>query len=279
MQINEPTCELIYLCNIMYRLKLLKYKFKNMSGGNHLQIYIDRLSKILSDNNVSECHGIKHALEVMKNAEKGLESGNYNLDQTKTDQVLLASLLHDADDGKFFPNNHNNENLRSVLNDKNPEFVELVVKMVNIVSSSKNGDTIPDDIIGQEWQLIPRYADRLEAIGIIGIERCYTYTMKKKLPLFLPTTPKPKNEDELWSVASIERYNAYNGNSVSMIDHFYDKLLRLSVFPIRNPFFDSECEKRRKPLIDFILKFGRDEPITAESINEFIKLYNNVLDE
>jgi len=261
----------------MYKLKLLKYKLKNLfqKGGNRLQVYIDRLSKILSDNNVSECHGIKHALEVMKNAEKGLESGNYNLDETNTDAVLLASLLHDADDEKFFPANKNNENLRSVLNDKNPEFVELVVKMVNIVSSSKNGDTIPDDVVGQEWQLIPRYADRLEAIGVIGIERCYTYTMKKKMPLFLPTSPKPKTEEELWQFASEERYKAYNGNSASMIDHYYDKLLRLSVFPIRNPFFDIECEKRRKPLIDFMLKYGRDEPLTAESIIEFIKLHNN----
>jgi uncharacterized protein len=147
--------------------------------------------------------------------------------------------------------------------------------MVNIVSSSKNGDTIPDDVVGQEWQLIPRYADRLEAIGVIGIERCYTYTMKKKMPLFLPTSPKPKTEEELWQFASEERYKAYNGNSASMIDHYYDKLLRLSVFPIRNPFFDIECEKRRKPLIDFMLKYGRDEPLTAESIIEFINLHNN----
>jgi uncharacterized protein len=145
-----------------------------------------------------------------------------------------------------------------------------------MVSSSKNGDAIPEDVVGKEWQLIPRYADRLEAIGLIGIERCYTYTMKKKLPLFLASTPKPKTEDELWSIASIERYNAYDGNSASMIDHFYDKLLRLSVFPIRNRYFDEECSKRRKPLVDFILKFGRDEVLTDKSIKEFIMEYNKI---
>jgi uncharacterized protein len=265
----------------MYKSKYLKYKSKylelknsmRMKGGSNIQKYIDRLDDIFRKHNVSVCHGIKHAQEVMENARQALESKDYKINEENYEAVLLGALLHDADDGKFFPDNHDNENARIVLEDKPKEYVDLVLKMINMVSSSKNGDMIPEDVIGNEWQLIPRYADRLEAIGMIGIERCYTYTQKKSLPLFLPDTPKARTEEELWKIATVERYNAYSGASRSMIDHYYDKLLRLSVFPIRNPFFDKETEMRRKPLIKFVLKFGNDEPITEETIVEFVKGY------
>jgi hypothetical protein len=57
---------------------------------------------------------------------------------------------------------------------------------------------------------------------------------------------------------------------LEILDHFYDKLLRLAVYPIRNSYFDAECKKRIQPLIDFVLKFGRGEILTKEQIQEFI---------
>jgi uncharacterized protein len=234
--------------------------------------FINRLHIIFSSNNVSVCHGIEHAKQVLNNAQRAILVSTYQLTSEQIESVLLAALLHDADDRKFFPTHTNNENLRLVLFDKTSEFINSVIHMVNLVSSSKNGDSIPKNIIDQEWKLIPRYADRLEAIGLIGIERCYIYSKKTNMPLYLEDTPKPKTLEELWSIATPERYQSYNGNSKSMIDHYYDKLLRLTFFPIQNDYFDKECEIRRKPLIDFILKFGQNESITNEEIEEYIKL-------
>ena len=81
--------------------------------------------------------------------------------------------------------------------------------------------------------LFPRYADRLEAIGLIGVERTLEYTLKKGQPLFLEETAKGKTVDELNEIATKERYDSYVSKSVSMFDHFYDKLLHLGNFPIR----------------------------------------------
>ena len=242
-----------------------------------MQIYIDKLNKLLTDNKVSECHGINHAIQVMHNAQQALYYGDYNLTDEEKESVLLAALLHDADDRKFFPNNHNYENLQTILNDKSKEFIVNVVNMVNLVSSSKNGDSIPDYVKDKEWQLIPRYADRLEAIGVIGIERCYMYG-KVKNPiskLYLDTTERGFTESELWEIATIDRYNSYTGDSISMIDHYYDKLLRSSKFPIKNPYFEKECEKRRKPIIKFLLYFGKKGSITDDETLEFIKSYKD----
>ena len=72
--------------------------------------------------------------------------------------------------------------------DHNLNEINVVTKMVQLVSSSKNSDCIPLDI--QEWYLIPRYADRLEAIGLIGVKRCYQYNKTINAKLYDNNTPK-----------------------------------------------------------------------------------------
>ena len=232
------------------------------------------LQQILEENNVSPCHGIEHARKVMNHAENALvDYPDLNLNLKYA--VLLAALLHDADDGKFFPTHKNYENLISILTicKKSDLIIDTVVQMVSLVSSSKNGDTIPNDLVGKEWMLIPRYADRLEAIGFIGIERCYLYNINvtPDSPLYLPTTPRPMTSVEIWFNATEERYKKYKGKSDSMIDHYYDKLLRLGLFPISNTYFDAECRVRHLPLINFLLKFGSGEIETKDDVKRYIE--------
>jgi uncharacterized protein len=232
-----------------------------------MEIYINRLQKILYDNNVCYSHGIEHSVIVMNNAKKALDSEDYILDDNQKKAVLLAALLHDADDRKFFPNNKNFENLISVLEGEDSNFINLVIKMVDLVSSSKNGDNIPDGVA--EWMLIPRYSDRLEAIGKIGIKRCYQYGITTKNPLYTENTKRLLDEKDLFELATEERYKNYKGYSDSMIDHYYDKLIRASIFPIKNSFLTQEAAKRQRPLIEFLLYFGKKGSITNEDVEEF----------
>jgi hypothetical protein len=46
-----------------------------------------------------------------------------------------------------------------------------------------------------------------------------------------------------------------------MVDHFYDKLIGISVFPLKNIYFDKECEVRRKPLMDFLFYYNTHNDI------------------
>ena len=187
------------------------------------------------------------------------------------------ALLHDADDAKYFPDTANYENARKILSTDqtlSAEAVETIIMMISLVSTSKNKDTIPDGLA--IWMLFPRYADRLEAIGLIGVERTLEYTLKKGQPLFLEETAKAKTVDELNAIATKERYDSYVSKSVSMFDHLYDKLLHLGNFPIRNKYFDQECDKRMQPLIDLALVFGRSEDgMTAEEVQTFINTHKN----
>jgi uncharacterized protein len=239
----------------------------NTTKYSFLQPIIKRLQLILEKNNVSQCHGIIHAKAVLENAICALVYVN-DLSENDVKCVLLAALLHDADDKKFFPNNTNLDNLRNILFDEPDYMVEQIVIMVNLVSSSKNGDRIPENI--HEWMLIPRYADRLEALGIIGIARLLIYTMLGNTKLYVDTTPRPKTIDEIFEYATLERYHRYNGKSNSMFDHCFDKLLRLSDFPITNKFLQTEAHKKKQIINQFILLFGNNIITTKNDVKQFI---------
>ncbi len=233
--------------------------------------FVDRLNNIFTSANVCKSHGIDHAVAVMAHADLAIKSKNYNISNRLKDAVKLAALLHDADDRKFFPAHKNYENLKLVLHDKPTSFVDLVVRMVSLVSSAANADRIPADAVGKEWMLIPRYADRVEALGIIGVERCFQYNKTKQRPMYVESTLKARSEEEIFKIATEERYNAYVGNSDSMIDHYYDKLLRISNVPIDNDYLVQLARERQQVTIRFILYFGSLDTMSEKDVDQFIE--------
>lgn len=86
--------------------------------------------------------------------------------------VALAALLHDADDYKLFAT-EDNANARAFLNSQNVDeaTAEKICTTINSVSFSKNRDKCPESIEGK----IVQDADRLDAIGAIGIARTFAY--------------------------------------------------------------------------------------------------------
>lgn len=180
-------------------------------------------------------HGIEHIIKVLENTRKGFSTSQF-ADQLNSNQVrsmYLAALLHEVDDRKLTSTN-DYENAREILAKLNrcyPGYIntELVIKMVDLVSCSKNGNHCPDDI--PIWMLFPRAADRLEAIGKIGTDRCVEYSESINTPLYVRDTPLSLNVNEIMKFANPERFSNYitsGGKSVSIIDHHYDKLLHIN---------------------------------------------------
>ncbi|MBO4928205.1 MAG: HD domain-containing protein [Clostridiales bacterium] len=138
----------------------------------------------------SDGHEAEHSIRVFRNA------GNIARHERECDLeiVLLAALLHDADDHKLFQT-ENNANARAFLLRENvPEDrIERICEVINSVSFSQNRGKIPHTPEGR----IVQDADRLDAIGAIGIARTFAYGGK-------------------------------HGRSMQeSIRHFYDKLLLL----------------------------------------------------
>lgn len=113
-------------------------------------------------------HDAAHSLRVFRNAAL-IAGSEKDCDITV---VYLAALLHDADDHKLF-NTENNENARGFLESHGVcgETEERIVNAINSVSFSKNRGRKPDTIEG----LIVQDADRLDAIGAVGIARTFAY--------------------------------------------------------------------------------------------------------
>lgn len=113
-------------------------------------------------------HDAAHSLRVYKNAMMIAE----NEQGANIDTVALAALLHDADDHKLF-HTENNENARTFLekNQVSKEMIEQICIAVNAVSFSQNRGKRPDTLEGK----IVQDADRLDAIGAIGIARTFAF--------------------------------------------------------------------------------------------------------
>lgn len=127
---------------------------------------IEYVSEILGNN--SGGHDTAHSLRVYKNALKisEIESGcNHTV-------VSLAAILHDVDDHKLF-DHENNENARAFLNANgiSDELTDEICRVINSVSFSKNRGKKPQTIEGE----IVQDADRLDALGAIGIARTFAY--------------------------------------------------------------------------------------------------------
>lgn len=229
-----------------------------------LQIAIHHTQEILDAPQVEQSHGFSHALQVLAHAEKMLDCDPVQLAPGETLLVKLAALLHDVDDRKLFAENKNYENARQILQKigfAEDERLEKVIEMIKLVSTSANGNAIDERFAS--WMLYPRFADRLEAIGPIGVERCLAYTLHLQRPLFLASTPRAPNEEALWKIATAERFANYLKikGSVSFIDHFYDKLLHIGTiealgYPV-NPYLVDEATKRHEYMVRYILDFGR----------------------
>jgi len=231
-----------------------------------------------------ESHGLTHCLIVLGNMNNAISRAPKDLCHLLTPEKILtlklAALLHEADDHKFFKGSVDFENAKQICEEVIPVNVENkkkiitdVVEMISYVSASVNGNSVPGDDPTFLW---PRYCDRLESIGVIGAVRCYQYNTEVGAPLMVTSTPRPATVSELWDQVKEERWKQYQngGNSQSMMDHYYDKLLHIAKLDpevVRNDFLVEEANKRVQPLIDICLESGRTGKAPVESLMKLEK--------
>ena len=127
--------------------------------------------------------------------------------------IKMAVLLHDIDDWKFSNNNNTTKNFLQSLN-IDPSSYNKIMNIINTISY-KGGieNSAQHDIEGK----IVQDADRLDAMGAIGIARAFTYGGNKNRLIYNPSI-KPKEFNSLEEVKNSNNHT---------INHFYEKLLKL----------------------------------------------------
>ena len=127
---------------------------------------IEYIRQLFAEN--ADGHGLEHALRVYRTALYLAKSAP----AADPLVVALGALLHDADDHKLF-HTENNANARRFLTEQgvDPETADRICGAINAVSFSQNRGKRPETIEGQLIQ----DADRLDAIGAVGIARTFAY--------------------------------------------------------------------------------------------------------
>lgn len=208
--------------------------------------------KFLDDEKIADDHGWKHAETATRNAAVACVEELIRNPNIPSDLILASTNLHDTDDRKIFKTK-NYSNARRLLTEAgyNSTQIEAVVEMISLVAASSNGNSI----VEPRWKLIPRDADRVECIGEIGVWRCYIYTLYQKRPIALSTTPIVTNMEELAALDIPKRFANYvstRGESASMFDHFYDKLLAVQTLSSGNTYLQTVADARYKYMCEWL---------------------------
>jgi uncharacterized protein len=158
-------------------------------------------------------HDWFHIQRVYKNALTIASDENCDLVVVK-----LGALLHDIADSKFHDGDETiGPNRARLFLEKEQLDPETITHVVAIISNlSFKGGNFEKTFHSIELDIV-QDADRLDAIGAIGIARTFNYGGFKNRPLYNPNIP-PKTrmtEDE------------YKKNEGPTLNHFYEKLLLL----------------------------------------------------
>ncbi|MGQ7871306.1 HD domain-containing protein [Sunxiuqinia sp. sy24] len=128
--------------------------------------------------------------------------------------VEMAALLHDLDDWKLNPQ----EEAKACkwmeqigLNADEHKEIQQVIDQVSFKGAEV--DTTPDSLEAQ----VVQDADRLDAMGAIGIARTFAYGGHKNRLIYDPEV-QPVLHDS---------FDAYQKSTAPTINHFYEKLLLL----------------------------------------------------
>ncbi len=158
-------------------------------------------------------HDWFHIFRVWNNAK--LIAKNENVDEFV---VELGALLHDIADSKF------HEGDETIGPKIAREFLEsqqvdesIIIHIENIISHiSFKGGNFEQKFNSPELEVI-QDADRLDAIGAVGIARTFNYGGFKNRPLYNPEIAPDLNQTK----------ETYKNSEAPTINHFYEKLLLL----------------------------------------------------
>ncbi len=184
-------------------------------------------------------HDWWHIYRVWKNALKICE-------HEKADKyiVQLAALLHDLDDWKFNENEDETPQRANAWMESckvDPEVIKQVCEI--ILHISFKGANVENKIRSLEGFIV-QDADRLDAIGAIGIARAFAYGGYKNRPMYDPESPPQMH-------ATFEQYKTSKSAS---INHFYEKLLLLKDM-MNTTTAKKIAEQRHEIMLNFLDQF------------------------
>lgn len=160
------------------------------------------------------------------------------------DQFLIemAALLHDLDDWKLKPENESSKTkewLNQInLNNSDSEKILEIISQISF-----KGAHVENLALSAEARIV-QDADRLDAIGAIGVARAFSYGGSKSRLIYHPDIPPVLHDS----------FESYKNNTAPTINHFYEKLLLIKKRLNTQTAIDI-AEKRHKFMEAFLDEF------------------------
>lgn len=183
-------------------------------------------------------HDYFHTMRVYKMATNLAIKENADLEV-----VQLASLLHDVDDRKLSPETcENKDRAVAFMRGQNlPErTIELVKQIIGEVSFAGKDSVVPQTKEGKCVQ----DADRLDALGAMGIARAFAYGGNHNRIMYDPEMKPNLNMGK----------EEYQNHVSTTVNHFYEKLFLLKDM-INTDSAREIAEKREQYMKEYIDEF------------------------
>ncbi|MBN2614894.1 MAG: HD domain-containing protein [Bacteroidales bacterium] len=159
--------------------------------------------------------------------------------------VNLGALLHDIADAKFHGGNEDigPEKAKAFMESLSiePEVTEHIIHIIRYISFKNRHQQT--DFESKELQVI-RDADRLDAMGAIGIARAFNYGGYKGRALYNPSIRPNLNKTK----------EEYKAATEPTLNHFYEKLLLLKDM-MHTDAARKMAEQRHRYMEDFLEQF------------------------
>jgi uncharacterized protein len=212
-----------------------------MNQETIIQKTIDFVKEVLSD--AEGGHDWWHIYRVWKLSKHIAQTENVDIFI-----VELGALLHDIADSKF--NNGDEEigprKAREFLNSLNVGE-EIITHVENIIANiSFKGGKHTQKFKSPELDVI-QDADRLDAIGAIGVARTFNYGGHKNIEIYNPEIKPNLNMSK----------EEYKNSNAPTLNHFYEKLLLLKDRMNTNT-GESMAEHRHKFMEQFLNEFYKE---------------------
>ena len=181
-------------------------------------------------------HDWFHTLRVFKTATRIAEAEGADVET-----VQLAALLHDVDDRKLSPETYEDKaNARGFLaaEDVDESKIDEICRIIGEISFAES--CVPSTLEGKCVQ----DADRLDAIGAVGIARAFAYGGNHNRLMYHPDIAPKLN-------MSKEEYIKSNSTTVN---HFYEKLFKLTDM-MNTDTANAIAKERDAYMKDFIAEF------------------------
>jgi len=201
--------------------------------SNEQKVIIDNAKKYISEifKEDSSGHDYEHSLRVYKNA---MDISSQIIKQQENIKlnifiIGLSALLHDIDDYKTKNYNKDSpfQNLDSFIKENkitNENDIKLIKEIISEVSFKAGETKTPKTLEGK----IVQDADRLDAIGAIGIARAFAFGGSRKRKLYDEENINElaKRNFEPFDMTDVT-FEQYKNNKTDTVTHFYEKLLKL----------------------------------------------------